>query len=107
MAARPPKACQSSCGNCRKPAQAACLGRTVSNRDGRTDKPLIAERPVPIGTYELRFAVAGYFVARGVPLSNPPFLDVVPIRFSVAEPESHYHVPLVASPWSYATYRGS
>ncbi|MCF8475697.1 MAG: 2-oxo-4-hydroxy-4-carboxy-5-ureidoimidazoline decarboxylase [Pseudolabrys sp.] len=83
------------------------LLRTVTNQDGRTDKPLISDRPVPIGTYELRFAVGGYFVGRAVPLSEPPFLDVVPIRFSVAEPEGHYHVPLVVSPWSYSTYRGS
>ena len=70
------------------------LLRTVTNRDGRTDKPLILERPVPIGTYELRFSIAGYFKARGAVLSEPPFLGVVPIRFSVAEPEAHYHVPL-------------
>ena len=80
---------------------------TATNHDGRTDKPLISERPVPIGTYELRFAVGGYFAGRGVPQSEPPFLDLVPIRFSIAEPEGHYHVPLVVSPWSYATYRGS
>jgi 2-oxo-4-hydroxy-4-carboxy-5-ureidoimidazoline decarboxylase len=83
------------------------LARAVSNKDGRTDKPLITDRPVPIGTYELRFAAAGYFKARGVALSEPPFFDVIPIRFSIAEPEGHYHVPLVVSPWSYATYRGS
>jgi 2-oxo-4-hydroxy-4-carboxy-5-ureidoimidazoline decarboxylase len=81
--------------------------RTVTNQDGRTDKPLISERPVPIGAYELRFSVASYFTGRGVALSAPPFLDIVPIRFSVAEPEGHYHVPLVVSPWSYSTYRGS
>ena len=86
---------------------ARLLVRTVTNKDGRTDRPLIAERPVPVGTYELRFAVAAYFKSRGVTLSEPPFLDVVPIRFAVAEPEGHYHVPLVVSPWSYATYRGS
>lgn len=86
---------------------ARLLVRTVTNKDGHTDRPLIAERPVSIGTYELRFAVAGYFESHGVTLSEPPFLDVVPIRFSVAEPERHYHVPLVVSPWSYATYRGS
>jgi 2-oxo-4-hydroxy-4-carboxy-5-ureidoimidazoline decarboxylase len=79
----------------------------ITNSDGRTDKPLIAGRPVPIGTYELRFVVAGYFAARGVALSDPPFLDIVPIQFSVDEPEGHYHVPLVMTPWSYATYRGS
>jgi 2-oxo-4-hydroxy-4-carboxy-5-ureidoimidazoline decarboxylase len=83
------------------------LWRGVTNRDGRTDTPLIAGRPVPIGSYELHFSIGGYFAARGVPLSDPPFLDVVPIRFSVANPEGHYHVPLVVSPWSYSTYRGS
>jgi 2-oxo-4-hydroxy-4-carboxy-5-ureidoimidazoline decarboxylase len=83
------------------------LVATSSNRGGRTDKPLIAERPVPIGTYELRFTVSSYFAFRGVALPDPPFLDCVPIRFAVAEPEGHYHVPLVMTPWSYATYRGS
>jgi 2-oxo-4-hydroxy-4-carboxy-5-ureidoimidazoline decarboxylase len=81
--------------------------RVATNRDGRTDKPLISERPVPIGTYELRFSVGGYFGGRGVALAEPPFLDIVPIRFGVAEPEGHYHVPLVVSPWNYSTYRGS
>ncbi|MBI1203871.1 MAG: 2-oxo-4-hydroxy-4-carboxy-5-ureidoimidazoline decarboxylase [Rhodopseudomonas sp.] len=83
------------------------IWRGVTNKDGRTDSPPIAGRPVPMGTYELHFSVGGYFSARGVPLSDPPFLDVVPIRFSVAKPEGHYHVPLVVSPWSYSTYRGS
>lgn len=83
------------------------VARGVTNADGRTDAPLIAGRPVPIATYELRFAIGAYFKAHGVALSDPPFLDVVPLRFSVAEPEGHYHVPLVATPWSYATYRGS
>lgn len=79
----------------------------VTNADGRTDSPLMAGRPLPIGRYELRFAVGDYFKARGVPLTDPPFLDVVPLRFSIAEPEGHYHVPLVATPWSFSTYRGS
>ncbi len=83
------------------------LVSTATNQDGRTAQPLIADRPVPIGTYELRFAVASYFAGRGVALADPPFLGVVPIRFSIAEPEGHYHVPLVMTPWSYATYRGS
>jgi 2-oxo-4-hydroxy-4-carboxy-5-ureidoimidazoline decarboxylase len=87
--------------------EARLLLRRVTNRDGRTDAPLIADRPVPIGTYELRFAVAVYYASRGVSQSDPPFLGVVPIRFAVAEPEGHYHVPLVVSPWSYSTYRGS
>jgi 2-oxo-4-hydroxy-4-carboxy-5-ureidoimidazoline decarboxylase len=87
--------------------EARLLVRGVTNKDGRTDAPQIADRPVPIGTYELRFGVAAYYAGRGVPLADPPFLGVVPIRFAVAEPEGHYHVPLVVSPWSYSTYRGS
>ena len=81
--------------------------RTVTNADGRTDQPLIGGRPVPIGRYELRFSVGDYFAARNVPLSDPPFLDEIPLRFSVSEPEGHLHVPLLVTPWSYATYRGS
>jgi len=79
----------------------------ITNSDGRTDQPLIGGRPVPIGRYELRFSVGKYFAARGVPLSEPPFLDEIPLRFSVSEPEGHLHVPLLVTPWSYATYRGS
>jgi 2-oxo-4-hydroxy-4-carboxy-5-ureidoimidazoline decarboxylase len=79
----------------------------TTNLDGRTDQPLISGRPVPIGRYELRFHVAEYFTRRGAPQGDPPFLDVVPVRFGVAEPEGHYHVPLLVTPWSYSTYRGS
>ncbi|WP_050405327.1 2-oxo-4-hydroxy-4-carboxy-5-ureidoimidazoline decarboxylase [Bradyrhizobium embrapense] len=81
--------------------------RASTNADGRTDHPLIGGRPVPAGTYELRFNVGDYFAGRGVPLSDPPFLDRIPLRFSVSEPEGHLHVPLLVTPWSYATYRGS
>lgn len=87
------------------------LATVTTNADGRTDQPLIAGRPVPIGVYELRFFIGDYFRARGASpgaeLADPPFLDVVPLRFSVAEAEGHYHVPLVCSPWGYSTYRGS
>jgi 2-oxo-4-hydroxy-4-carboxy-5-ureidoimidazoline decarboxylase len=83
------------------------ITRTVTNSDGRTDQPLIGGRPVPIGRYELMFSVGPYFAARGVPMSDPPFLDQIPLRFSVSDPEGHLHVPLLATPWSYATYRGS
>jgi 2-oxo-4-hydroxy-4-carboxy-5-ureidoimidazoline decarboxylase len=86
---------------------ARTLLRATTNADGRTDKPLLSGAPIPIATYELRFAVGDYFAARKAPLSDPPFLTVVPVRFSVAEPEGAYHVPLVVSPWSYSTYRGS
>ena len=81
--------------------------RTITNADGRTDHPLIGGRPVPIGRYELTFSVGKYFAERQVPISDPPFLDQIPLRFSVSEPESHLHVPLLVTPWSYATYRGS
>jgi 2-oxo-4-hydroxy-4-carboxy-5-ureidoimidazoline decarboxylase len=81
--------------------------RTLTNQDGRTDQPLIGNRPLPIGNYELRFNVANYFASRNVPLTDPPFLDSIPLRFSVADPEGHLHVPLLVTPWSYATYRGS
>ncbi|MCK9914051.1 2-oxo-4-hydroxy-4-carboxy-5-ureidoimidazoline decarboxylase [Microbacteriaceae bacterium K1510] len=83
------------------------VARGTTNGDGRTDAPLIGGRPVPIGIYELHFDVAAYFAGRGVVLPDPPFLGIVPIRFSVAEPEAHYHVPLLVTPWSYSTYRGS
>jgi 2-oxo-4-hydroxy-4-carboxy-5-ureidoimidazoline decarboxylase len=81
--------------------------RTVTNSDGRTDQPLIGGRPVPIGRYELVFSVGEYFSARGVSMSDPPFLDQIPLRFSVSDPEGHLHVPLLVTPWSYATYRGN
>jgi 2-oxo-4-hydroxy-4-carboxy-5-ureidoimidazoline decarboxylase len=83
------------------------IARAVTNADGRTDSPLIGGRPLPIGRYELRFSVGKYYAERGVPLSDPPFLDEIPLRFSISEPESHYHVPLLVTPWSYSTYRGS
>src|SRR5712691_8908965 len=73
--------------------------RTVTNADGRTDRPLIGGRPVPIGRYELTFSVGKYFAERQVPMSDPPFLDQIPLRFSVAEPEGHLHVPLLVTPW--------
>ena len=83
------------------------LTTAVTNVDGRTDQPLIGGRPLPMGRYELRFSVGDHFRCRGIEAGDPPFLDVVPLRFSIGEPEGHYHVPLLCSPWSYSTYRGS
>ena len=83
------------------------IAEATTNRDGRTDQPLIAGRPIPIGRYELRFSVADYFAAQAATTADPPFLGIVPVQFAVAEPEAHYHVPLLVTPWSYATYRGS
>lgn len=85
----------------------APLVRTKTNADGRTDQPLMSGGPLRIGRYELRFHVGDYFAGRNLNLPQPAFLDVVPVRFSIAEAEGHYHVPLLVSPWSYATYRGS
>jgi len=86
---------------------ARVVTRAITNADGRTDQPLIGGRPVPIGCYQLTFSVGKYFAERGVPSSDPPFLDQIPLRFSVSEPEGHLHVPLLVTPWSYSTYRGS
>jgi len=81
--------------------------RGVTNKDGRTEQPLIAGKPIPVATYELHFSIGGYFAREQTVLAEPPFLSMVPVRFAVAEPESHYHVPLLITPWSYTTYRGS
>jgi 5-hydroxyisourate hydrolase len=81
----------------------ALLAATRTNTDGRTDAPLLADADFTVGVYELVFVVGPYFAADGA----PPFLDRVPVRFGVADPAAHYHVPLLASPWAYSTYRGS
>lgn len=86
---------------------ARILTRTMTNADGRTDQPLIGGRPIPIATYELRFAVGDYFAAHGAAVLDSPFLSIIPVRFAVANPEGDYHVPILVTPWSYATYRGS
>ncbi|HKH12090.1 MAG TPA: hydroxyisourate hydrolase [Rubrobacter sp.] len=87
--------------------EARRLLKTVrTNADGRTDGPLLPQDEFGVGLYEIVFDVAGYF-ARDTHLPEPPFLGQVPIRFGVADPDAHYHVPLLVSPWSYGTYRGS
>jgi len=82
------------------------LARSTSNSDGRTEKPLLAGEAMQTGCYELEFDIGGYFASRSVSVDDPPFLDTVVIRFSIRADEN-YHVPLLASPWSYSTYRGS
>jgi 5-hydroxyisourate hydrolase len=82
------------------------LAEVVTNADGRTDKPLLDGATFKPGSYELAFHVGDYFRGQGIPLTDPPFLDVVPLRFAIAE-DSHYHVPLLVSPFGYSTYRGS
>jgi len=82
------------------------LATAVTNDDGRTDTPLLDEEAFKAGPYELEFSVGEYFAAAGKQLADPPFLDEVVIRVSLAD-DAHYHVPLLVSPWSYSTYRGS
>ena len=82
------------------------LTTAVTNNDGRTDAPLLNEEAFKAGPYELEFSVGDYFAAAGNQVADPPFLDDVVIRVSLAD-DSHYHVPLLVSPWSYSTYRGS
>lgn len=77
-----------------------------TNADGRADQPLLEGDDFAFGTYELSFAVGDYFRALGLSLPDPAFLDVVPIRFGISE-RKHYHVPLLVSPYSFSTYRGS
>lgn len=78
-----------------------------TNHDGRTDVPLLAGDALAAGDYELAFDVADYFEAQGTVQGDPPFLRVVPIRFTIADAQANYHVPLLVTPWSYSTYRGS
>ena len=77
------------------------------NADGRADAPLLDAAAMAAGRYRLRFGVAAYFRALGVALPEPPFLDEVQLDFGIADADGHYHVPLLVSPWSYSTYRGS
>ncbi|MXN67459.1 hydroxyisourate hydrolase [Stappia sp. GBMRC 2046] len=77
-----------------------------TNHDGRTDQPVIGKGSLRAGVYEIDFHIGDYFKARGLE-SATPFLDVVPVRFGIDDAGEHYHVPLLASPFGYSTYRGS
>ena len=83
------------------------LKTVTTNHDGRTDVPLLAEQAFQVGVYELVFGVGSYFAGQILSLPTPPFLDRVPLQFGIADITAHYHVPLLASPWAYSTYRGS
>jgi 5-hydroxyisourate hydrolase len=83
------------------------LGHFVTNADGRCDAPLLEGEALQRGVYELEFALGDYFHLAGVVQPDPRFVDVVTLRFGIADPAAHYHVPLLASPYSYSTYRGS
>jgi 5-hydroxyisourate hydrolase len=83
------------------------LKRAHTNRDGRLDAPLLEGADLKKGRYTLRFHAGDYFRAQGTKLSDPPFLDVIDVPFGIADSEVHYHVPLLVSPYSFTTYRGS
>jgi 2-oxo-4-hydroxy-4-carboxy-5-ureidoimidazoline decarboxylase len=82
----------------------SCVAAAMTDADGRA--PLLAGAPLRIGTYELQFHVDAYYSSHGIAAAKPPYLDIVPVRFAIAEPESHTHVPLIVTPWSHASYRG-
>ena len=88
-------------------AQLTLIHRTLSNADGRCDAPLLQGDDYLSGAYELQFHVGAYYRARGVVMQEPAFLDVVVLRFGIDATQAHYHVPLLISPYSYSTYRGS
>lgn len=83
------------------------IATVVTNADGRTDAPILAGSEFGIGKYQLVFHVAAYYQSKGVTLDAVPFLDDVVIRFGLNDPDAHYHVPLLVSPYSFSTYRGS
>ena len=83
------------------------LATVLTNSDGRTDAPILAGNDFRPGKYQLVFYVADYYRSKGVELDGVPFLDDVVIRFGLDDPEAHYHVPLLVSPYSFSTYRGS
>ncbi|WP_349435238.1 hydroxyisourate hydrolase [Pararhizobium sp. A13] len=84
------------------------LLRTVeTNSDGRLDEPMLEGEAFTVGTYELLFHAGDYLRATGASLPEPAFFDLIPLRFGIADATSHYHVPLLLSPFSYSTYRGS
>ncbi|MEZ9039243.1 MULTISPECIES: hydroxyisourate hydrolase [unclassified Vibrio] len=83
------------------------LATVITNSDGRTDAPILAGNDFRPGKYQLVFYVADYYKNKGVELDGVPFLDDVVIRFGLDDPDAHYHVPLLVSPYSFSTYRGS
>jgi len=88
-------------------SSAVTLKRFALNHDGRADGPLLDAQAMAAGRYRLLFDVAPYFRGRGTVLPEPPFIDTVQLDFGIADAAGHYHVPLLVSPWSYSTYRGS
>ena len=83
------------------------LTETATNDDGRCNAPILESEGFQKGVYRLEFDIGAYYRARGVELPEPAFLDVVVLRFGISDAKAHYHVPLLASPYGYSTYRGS
>lgn len=90
------------------PASAGLIGEYITNIDGRLEGgPALKGKDFMVGTYEWKFFAGDYFASKGTFISGTPFLDEIPIRFGIDNPDDHYHVPLLVSPWSFSTYRGS
>jgi hydroxyisourate hydrolase len=85
----------------------ALLKSVATNADGRADAPLLGPGEMAAGTYQIEFHVGAYFASKGAVTGKIPFLDVVPVRFGIADPSVSYHIPLLVTPWAYHTYRGS
>jgi 5-hydroxyisourate hydrolase len=83
------------------------LQTTTTNQNGRVDQPLLKQDEMMPGEYELLFYIGDYFREKGLKLEEPMFLDKVVVRFGISQPNSHYHIPLLISPWGYQVYRGS
>ena len=83
------------------------IAEALTNNDGRTDAPILPANKFETGTYELVFFAGDYLRSTGQAGAEPLFLDQIPIRFGMSDPDAHYHVPLLLSPYGYSTYRGS
>ena len=92
---------------CPENGERSLVKQAFTNADGRCDSPLLSATDMLAGVWELVFHTADYFRQRNTALDDPPFLDVITLRFGIADTSAHYHVPLLVSPWSYSTYRGS
>lgn len=90
-----------------KSGQRKLIAETVTNDDGRTHSPILEKEDMEAGVYEMIFHAGKYFQSRDPKQKQPAFLDIIPIRFGIANISEHYHVPLIATPWSYSTLRGS
>ncbi len=89
------------------PEKAGFVGEFLTNTHGRLNSPALQEENFIVGTYEWTFFVGDYFARSNFKTCGTPFLDIIPLHFGIDNPEEHYHVPLLVSPWSYSTYRGS